>query len=121
MLINLSNHPKNQWQQEQISEGEKLYGEIIDLDFPQIPPEEDENYIIDLVQYYYELCASKLKQSESNRNAVHLMGESNFCFSLTSKLLESGIECIASTTKRNTIIKNNIKTSEFKFVRFRKY
>ena len=40
---------------------------------------------------------------------------------LSTKLKNAGINCIASTTKRNVIEKDGAKVSRFEFVKFRDY
>jgi len=121
MLINLSNHPVKNWNVKQISEAEKLFGEITDIPFPQINPETDEAGIENLVDEYFELCIETLHKSKDKNNAVHLMGELTFTFGLVNKLLSEGIVCVASTTERKAIETKGKKITEFEFVRFRKY
>lgn len=121
MLINLSNHPSNNWSEKQIAEAKKLFGEIVDIPFPQINPAEDENYINSITDEYLLICKEKLKNTVKENSAVHLMGEFNFTFLLACKLLKAGIKCVSSTTERNAIEKDGVKVSEFKFVRFREY
>ena len=115
MLINLTNHPSVAWTAEQI-EAAKEYGEIVDMPFPQVNPESDEDEINNLAnKYFREIIDNK------EVDAVHLMGEMNFTFALVTKLKLRGITCIASTTKRETVEENGVKISKFKFVRFRRY
>ena len=52
---------------------------------------------------------------------VHIMGEMTFTFAMVNALHKKGITCIASTTERISSEENGVKTSEFKFVQFRKY
>ncbi|MCQ2974321.1 MAG: CRISPR-associated protein [Bacteroidales bacterium] len=112
MLINLSNHPSAAWTLEQKAE----YKEIIDLPFPQVDPEGDEGYIDSLVNEYLQ----KIEQI-SNIEAVHIMGEFNFCYKMINELKKKNIKCVASCTKRDTVEENGVKISKFKFVRFREY
>lgn len=44
MLLNLSNHPSSLWCDEQKKAAETLFGEIVDLPFPQVDPNGDEAY-----------------------------------------------------------------------------
>ncbi|HMT35598.1 MAG TPA: hypothetical protein PKC41_07050 [Chitinophagaceae bacterium] len=115
MLLNFSNHPSAQWPENQISSAQILYGNVVDLSFPNIDPESDEAQIAFLCKQYFE------KIVEANPNAVHIMGELSFCFRLISLLKNHGITCIASTTYRNTLEINGMKYAQFQFVRFRKY
>lgn len=121
MLLNLSNHPKKFWEQNQLAEAEKLYGEVVDLDFPQIPPEADEELILSLANDFKDICLNILSSSKDKNNAVHIMGELTFSYALINLLKQEKIICIASTTSRNVIELENKKISQFNFVRFRKY
>ncbi len=121
MLINLSNHPLKYWIKKQIETANKLYGNIVDLPFPQINPEWDETEIEKLSKEYFNKIILQLGNAKSKNNAVHIMGELTFTFNLVNKLLKNGIVCVASTTERKTKETDNKKISEFNFVRFRKY
>lgn len=113
MLLNLSNHPSNSWSSEQLAAaGDK----VIDMPFPLVDPEGDEAYIAQLSSEYYNKILDI-----NGVTTVHLMGEMNFTFALVSKLKASGIKCVASTTKRETVEENGVKISKFQFVRFREY
>ncbi|MGM9745877.1 MAG: CRISPR-associated protein [Paludibacteraceae bacterium] len=113
MFLNLSNHPSVLWSPEQLA---AAGGQVVDIPFPQVAPDGDEAYIESLADEYYD----KIKAMQGV-TTVHLMGEMNFTFALVTKLKASGIKCVASTTKRETIEENGVKISKFKFVRFREY
>ncbi len=115
MLLNLSNHPSANWSEKQINVGITQYGQIIDLAFPQIDPESSDEDIEILVAKYLH------KTLNLQPKAVHIMGELVFTHKLVNSLKAVGIVCVASTTNRNTIEKNGIKTSIFEFVKFREY
>ena len=121
MLLNLSNHTIKRWDKKQLLEAEYLFGKVVDLPFPAINPLASEAEIEELSLQYLNVCTEKLFSSQEKNNGVHIMGELTFVFSLVKKLLEKDIICIASTTERNVKFKNNIKTAEFNFVKFRKY
>ena len=121
MLLNLSNHPLNTWSNKQVETAEKQYCKIIDIPFPKITPNADENEINYLTEQYLSKIIDVLQKSCDTKNAVHIMGELNFTFGIVTKLLNSGITCIASTTNRNTINTENGKIVNFNFVRFREY
>ena len=53
MLINLSNHPSSNWSGDQLDAAKK-YGEIVDLQFPNISPDASSNQIAVLVNEYFE-------------------------------------------------------------------
>lgn len=118
MLINLSNHPSHNWSKDQLSAAQQ-YGEIIDLPFPNIPPEADIEQLQPLLNEYYNKI---LTFGNPDRVVIHLMGEMTFTFMLLSRLLNAGYHCISSTTNR---IVEEIATGEkrvvFQFCKFRDY
>lgn len=119
MLINLSNHPSAQWSEKQLLKANKLYGNVVDMPFPQIPPEEGEDYIIEIAQKFYHQIEEY--QNDNQDVCVHIMGELTFCFCLVSLLKKSNIKCVASTTIRNVVQQGNVKTTVFEFCKFREY
>ncbi|MEJ5350992.1 MAG: hypothetical protein WHS65_05310 [Melioribacteraceae bacterium] len=121
MLINLSNHPSNTWQENQISTARTQYGEIVDIAFPLIPPEEGLGYIHNIANEYLEKIEEKIKKTSDYEIAVHIMGELTFTYVLVNKLREKGIKAIASTTRRDVVETAEGKLSRFSFVRFREY
>ncbi|MDR0612632.1 MAG: CRISPR-associated protein [Dysgonamonadaceae bacterium] len=119
MLINLSNHPSALWSAEQTEAAHRQFGEIVDLPFPNVSPEGDNMYIEKLAEEYINIIVHK--HFSNPLPVVHIMGELTFTFSIVRLLHQYGFTCVASTTKRNSVEKNGIKTSEFKFVKFRRY
>lgn len=116
MLLNLSNHPSSTWPEKQKETAMKKYGEIQDLRFPLVDPALGDKELDGLVNQYL------VKVMELKPVAVHIMGEMTFTFRIITKLKESGIHCVASTTRRESIEDGNgKKTSIFSFVRFRDY
>ena len=122
MLINLSNHPSKLWQPEQYNIAIELYGEIEDIPFPAINPKIDSEEVFTLATEYFQKIKPVLENNPHQKNAVHLMGELTFCFSLLKLLQEAKIDVIASTTARDVKVdETGNKVSIFKFVRFRSY
>ena len=120
MLINLTNHPALQWSNKQISEAQRLFGEVADMPFPSIPPTAEVEEIVCIVDEYVEKILKLKKQN--TQITIHVMGEHTFCFNLIRKLLAQGIPCVASTSRR--IVEETIsqeKMVRFDIVRFRKY
>lgn len=133
MLINLTNHPvkgvfdenkktyQNSWSKEQLDAAIALYDEIIELSFPQISPYCNTSEVIELAQEYCNRCVELLKQP-SLRNAVHIGGETMFCYYVISFLLEKGYQVVSASSDR--IIENlgeNKIIKRFNFVKFRRY
>lgn len=121
MLINLSNHPSTQWPAEQIDAAKLQFAQVVDLPFPQIDPVGDEAYIQILVDDYLKKIKQLATENGSDKPTVHIMGELTFCFVLVQALHNQGVDCVASTTERIVHEENGVKTSEFRFVKFRRY
>ncbi|GHT14377.1 hypothetical protein FACS189426_20620 [Bacteroidia bacterium] len=119
MLINLSNHPSAQWSAEQRAAAEKQFGEIQDLPFPAVDPTGESIYIEQLAQDYLNIIAKK--HFSNPLPTIHIMGEMNFTYSIVRLLQNYGFTCVSSTTERIAKEENGVKTSEFRFVRFRNY
>lgn len=118
MFINFSNHPSKNWSQEQL-EASKVYGEIIDLPFPNVFPNASEKDLQSLTNQYVQKITSMGKDYQTT---VHIMGEMTFTYAVVSKLKDKGIKCVASTTERKTTYNDDgTKLSEFSFVKFREY
>jgi ATP-dependent exoDNAse (exonuclease V) alpha subunit len=115
MLLNLSNHPFNSWSEKQSQVALETYGEVVDLQFPQVGPYADE-LDIEKLTFIYVNKVVKMKP-----DAVHIMGEMTFTFQMVQKLLSLGIPCIASTTNRKAVIEDGKKISVFEFAKFRSY
>ena len=113
MFLNLSNHPSANWTPEQL---DAAGGTVVDMPFPQVDPDGDEAYIENLADEYLQKVLAM-----DNISVVHIMGEMNFTFALVKKLKTHGIRCVASTTQRETVEKDGLKISKFKFIRFREY
>lgn len=118
IFVNFSNHPSSIWSEAQ-KRAASDYGELVDLPFPAIAPEEDRDYIEELAAEYFEKVTDIADPASA---VVHIMGELSFTFSLIGKLKAAGYKCIASTTSRmvTTDEKGN-KVASFGFVRFREY
>jgi len=119
MFINFSNHPSSGWLKEQLTAAQK-YGEIVDINFPNINPEFSSSMVSKLADEAVATITSYGKDV-----IVHIMGEMTFTHAVVSRLKALDIKCVASTTKRDPdkviILPNGTKISEFKFIQFREY
>lgn len=118
-FVNISNHHSSKWSKEQ-KDAAQVFGEIIDIPFPNINPSLDKKGICSecdsLIHEIFEIT-----KGDTN-SVIHVMGEMTFTYNLISKLKKIGYTCLASTTKR--IVQNNpdgSKTAFFEFVQFRPY
>lgn len=133
MLINLTNHPvkgvfnpekkeyQNAWSLEQINAAIELFDEIVELPFPKIPANWSTFEVKTLAQEYCNRCIAIMK-SPSLRNAVHIGGETMFCYYFITLLMKEGYQVISSTSERDVEeLEENSSIKKFKFVRFRQY
>jgi len=117
LFLNLSNHPSEQWSDKQLAAALK-YGDIEDMEFPAIPPGATGE---ELMNFAEKTAEEILQKAENADITVHVMGEMTFTYRLVSLLKAEGITCVASTTERIVEEKDGLKTSEFRFVKFREY
>jgi len=119
MFINFTNHPSSNWSQAQLSAAQN-YGEIIDIPFPTVDPNKDENYINSLADSF---VAEMIRHIPT---AVLCQGEMTLAFAVARKLSALGIAIFAASSQR--IVREaigekgeTVKRSEYSFVKFRKY
>lgn len=119
MFINFSNHSSDHWGVKQL-DAAHVYGEIMDIPFPNIDPSSDEQQILDEAEDLAErICSMKPL-------AVLVQGEMSFCYAAVSALKSRGIKVLCATTERKAVTSVNeqgdtVKTATFCFVRFREY
>lgn len=121
IFVNFSNHPSENWSNEQISAAKRIVsgGSIVDIAFPQVSGEADESEISRTADKYAKEIISL------NPSAVMCQGEFGICLEVVTTLKNNGIKVLYSCSERKTletVIDNRTeKTSVFKFVRFREY
>lgn len=115
MFINLSNHPSAKWEPSQREAAWSFAAPIVDIPFPEVPPEADEAAVCDLAE---RICASV--PAEATHAMV--MGEFTLTDRLVSRLLRRGVCCLAATSRREVQeLPDGRKVIRFQFVRFRRY
>lgn len=121
IFVNFSNHPSENWSNEQISAAKRIVsgGSIVDIAFPQVSGDADESEISRTANKYAKEIISL------NPSAVMCQGEFGICLEVVTTLKNNGIKVLYSCSERKTVetVIDNIteKTSVFKFVRFREY
>jgi hypothetical protein len=115
MLLNLTNHPSTRWSDKQLAAAREAYGEVQDLQFPNIPSEMSGEEVDDLAEVYYHRVVI------SKATAVHLQGEMAFTYALVRRLRAHNIPVVASTSERLVEERDGKKIIQFNFVRFRAY
>lgn len=119
MLINLSNHPSQNWESTQLEEASE-YGKIIDIPFPNIPSQWDTQQIERLAKEYFNRI-KEVENTEKEKPVIHIAGEPVFCFLLINRLLKYKYQVLTSTSERISEEEDGVKKSTFKFERFRRY
>ena len=145
MLINLSNHPSGSWSDAQRAAAMDQYGEVKDMDFPNIPPTWTHEQVETCAWNYWAEISFQLEGQAKNhpdncpqpfgtlgglgcvcpQNAVHLMGETSFVVAFARYWDEFtggplNLNMICSTTERIvTQLPDGTKQSAFRFVGFR--
>ena len=94
MFYNLSNHPHSTWCENQI-ECAKKWGEIEDVSFPPVNGSSSEKEVLDFAKEYVE------KLHLTKDDAIMVVGEYTFIFSVIDKLLDLGINVVSSKSKVN--------------------
>ena len=127
MFINLTNHPSDRWSEKQINAAKELGLEIKDIKFPNIPSNATEADVFALAKNYYDIVVNEFNNDKAPEEyfAVLLQGEMTFCYRLASMLSDLHINVYAACSERVVTEKvvggKTMKTSEFEFVKFRKY
>lgn len=128
LFINISNHPSSKWDVKQITAALKMVdnGPIIDVQFPNVDPEMTTEDIIALAKdmFYKNILDIIAECDFPDYIILHVMGEMSFTYNfvnIVKNFKGENIDCVVSTTKRNVVEKDGVKTSVFEFVQFRKY
>lgn len=121
MMINLSNHPLQDWSKAQATAARQQYNSIIDMPFPEVDPDWEISAVYNLATVIAKQCLQILEKSTDTHNAIHVMGELTFCFQFVRLMQQHGIVCVASTTERIAVVTANGKVSRFVFSNFRPY
>lgn len=113
-FVNFTNHPSDKWEAEQ-RRCALEYGEIVDLPFPAVEAEADEDVIKEMAEFYVR------KILDLDPCAVLCQGEFSLAFQVTALLKAQGVTVLAACSRREVKVYGNKKEATFKFVRFRKY
>lgn len=118
-FVNFSNHPSDKWGTEQ-KEAAEEYGKIIDIQFPNVPPDATCNEVAFLAEEYVDIICDK------SPTVVLCQGEFTLSYAVIRRLNRRGIKVVAACSDRvveETIDENGNtnKNVVFKFVQFREY
>lgn len=119
MLINLSNHSQEFWDNAQMRQAIDKYESVIDVPFPNVLPIASCKEIEQQAKDLFERLKSEYGHSAT---VFHIMGEMTLTFHLVNLLKAAGYTCVASTSERKvSYTEDGTKNVVFKFVRFREY
>ena len=130
MLINFTNHPSQNWGDAQKNAAVEMYGEILDLPFPDVDPCYGTPELLELGKEYENKMLRMIReagqgQASGKKCAVLCQGEFTLSFVVIRLLQKEGIEVITATSQRQVVetVEDGItkKTAIFSFVRFRSY
>lgn len=114
IFVNFTNHSSDTWEERQLEEARK-YGEIVDLPFPGVYSNADEQDIKQLGEKY---CEEILKWKPA---AVLCQGEFSLAFFIVARLRTKGIKVLTACSERRVVQRGNVKSSVFEFAGFREY
>ena len=119
LFINFSNHPSDNWSNEQKRKAIEMAKQIVDVSFPDVSPEDSEEQVEKMAGQYVEQIL-RMKP-----DVVMCQGEFTLCYCVIQHLINQGIKVVAAVSRRETIERKvgdkTEKKSVFKFVGFREY
>jgi len=123
LFLNISNHPSKSWDVSQKEAVKSLFLgneiEYWDIPFPNIPPQANLGEV-------KEICSTVVEQvkalkGDDDEVIALCQGEMTSLFYLVPALQALNIKVYAATTERVVAEKDGVKTSVFKFCKFREY
>ena len=113
-FVNLTNHPSHLWDAKQL-EAAKLYGEVIDVPFPQVDVRCEKDEIKKMAEYLVE------KIVDHNPSAVLCQGEFSLTYQLVTRLKAKNILVLTACSERKAVQDGDKKIVIFQFEKFREY
>jgi NADH:ubiquinone oxidoreductase subunit C len=115
MFLNISNHSYTKWSDSQFETAYKLGGEVMDIPFPNVPPDATSEEVKDIAKNLIAQHLTKISKS----NVVMVQGEFSLFYVLVNMLKALRIQTVVATTERKVVENGNTKTTVFEFVQFR--
>ena len=119
-MLNFTNHSSSDWSFSQLESAIERWDTVVDIPFPDVHPDFDEDQIIQLAETIVK------KAVVLHPDAVLCQGEMTLAFSFVHMFHAYGIPVYAATSCRQS--KEEVtedgetqKQSIFRFVKFRKY
>ena len=120
MFANLSNHPRDQWPEEQRRAAETIGWPILDFPFPGVDPAATAEAVGEMAR---RTAAAVIGAGST---AALVEGEFTLTYALVRLLMKAGIPCYAATSNREAIERplegGGIgRSSVYRFVNLRRY
>jgi hypothetical protein len=117
---NISNHPAERWSEAQKQAALELApeAELVDVSFPSVSPEWNEDEVEREAKKIIEGWRDALA-GERRVSCAMVAGEPTMCTHLVRELQTLGVACYSATTERIVEESEGEKRSRFNFVRFR--
>lgn len=114
VFVNFTNHSSKYWKEAQTKEALK-YGKIVDVEFPNVDPVGNRDYIV-------KLAKENVKKIMAFHPSVVLcQGEFCLAYHIINKLKQEGIPVVAACSERMVKEDGNTKEVIFIFKQFREY
>ncbi len=118
MLINISNHVFDDWDELQKREAIKQFHAVEDFPFPKVDP----NASITEIEKLADDIVDEIRIKYDLHYSIHVMGEFTLCYQLLVRFFKLNINCYASTTiRKERVNTGGEKYPVFRFVQFRPY
>ena len=115
VFVNISNHPSDRWSDDQRRAALQIADQIIDLPFPNVPPEASTKEAV-------EIGLELLMGLPEGTVAAMVQGEFTLTTFLVRALQMRGVTPYAATTERRVEeLPDGRKVTQFRFVQFRRY
>ncbi|MGL4780640.1 MAG: hypothetical protein ACRCXN_07415 [Bacteroidales bacterium] len=117
MFVNVSNIPLSDWQDAQLDEA-KLYGRLYEFRMPEIDPEASTSALTDVAKVLASRIAKVVWENDESKNAVMVLGEPSFSFTLIRELQNLRLTVLCPTYRIDLYDDEELIET---FVRFRNY
>lgn len=114
VFANISNHPSAHWTEGQKAAACVHAGRIADVPFPTVPPDADEAQVD-------ELASALMDALPAGTTHALVQGEFTLTFALVRGLQARGVVCFAATSERLAEESGDLRLTQFRFFRLRRY
>ena len=117
ILVNVSNHPSKDWGPDQMSGWER----VVDVPFPNVFPSLEGDQIEDHLNDGGFWNSLPMNLEEDHQMVFFVAGEQVTTFWIVARLQARGFQVVSATTERVAVENDGVKTSTFRFVKWRTF